>query len=91
MKGYGGVVSFDLETDLAGTKRFMDALTIPCIGASLGGVESIVSHPSTISYYELAREDRVEMGIDDELVRYSVGVEDADDLIADLKHALEAI
>ena len=91
MKGFGGVVSFDLDTDLKGTFRFLDALEIPCIGASLGGVESIVSHPSTISYYELAREERIEMGIDDELVRYSVGVEDPEDLIADLKHALKAI
>lgn len=91
MKGFGGVVSFDLDTDLKGTFRFLDALEIPCIGASLGGVESIVSHPSTISYYELAREERIEMGIDDELVRYAVGVEDPEDLIADLKHALKAI
>ncbi len=91
MTGFGGVVSFDLDSDLEGTFRFLDALKVPCIGASLGGVESIVSHPSTISYYELAREDRIEMGIDDELVRYSVGVEDAEDLIDDLSRALEAI
>ena len=91
MKGFGGVVSFDLDTDLAGTIRFLDALEIPCIGASLGGVESIVSHPATISYYELAREERIEIGIDDELVRYSVGVEDPDDLIGDLNHALKAV
>ena len=70
--------------------RFLDRLEIPCIGASLGGVESIVSHPSTISYYEMAREDRIAVGISDELVRYSVGVEDAEDLIDDVKRALEA-
>jgi len=88
MKGFGGVVSFDLATDLDGTMRFLDGLSIPCIGASLGGVESIVSHPSTISYYELDREDRIAIGIADELVRYSVGVEDTADLIADLDRAL---
>ena len=91
MRGFGGVVSFDLDADLEATVRFIDALRIPCIGASLGGVESIVSHPSSISYYELSREDRIAAGIDDELVRYSVGVEDADDLIADLHQALKAI
>tara|TARA_B100000700_G_C14776381_1_gene729177 strand:- start:157 stop:849 length:693 start_codon:yes stop_codon:yes gene_type:complete len=91
MTGYGGVVSFDLATDLDGTMRFLDGLRVPCIGASLGGVESIVSHPSTISYYELDREDRIAIGILDELVRYSVGVEDVEDLIADLDHALGAI
>ncbi len=91
MTGYGGVVSFDLATDLDGTMRFLDGLRVPCIGASLGGVESIISHPSTISYYELDREDRIAIGILDELVRYSVGVEDVEDLIADLDHALGAI
>lgn len=91
MTGFGGVVSFDLDTDLDGTMRFLDGLRLPCIGASFGGVESIVSHPSTISYYELDREDRIAIGIADELVRYSVGVEDAEDLIADLEHALAVI
>ena len=91
MTGFGGVVSFDLDTDLAGTMRFLDGLRIPCIGASLGGVESIVSHPSTISYYELDREDRISIGIADELVRYSVGVEDAEDLIVDLDRALAVV
>jgi cystathionine gamma-synthase len=91
MTGFGGVVSFDLDTDLAGTMRFLDGLRVPCIGASLGGVESIVSHPSKISYYELDREDRLAIGIADELVRYSVGVEDAEDLIADLESALKQI
>ena len=69
----------------------MDALRVPCIGASLGGVESIVSHPSTISYYELAREDRLAIGIADELVRYAVGIEDKEDLVADVGQALEQI
>ena len=91
MNGYGGVVSFDLEADLTRTMAFLDSLEVPCIGASLGGVESIVSHPSTISYYELGREERIAIGIGDELVRYSVGIEDAEDLIADVKRALEAV
>lgn len=89
MRGFGGVVSFDLDTDREGTLAFIDRLKIPCIGASLGGVESIVSHPASISYYELSREDRLAIGIADELVRYAVGVEDAEDLIADVAQALD--
>jgi cystathionine gamma-synthase len=89
MRGFGGVVSFDLNADLDGTLAFLDRLKLPCIGASLGGVESIVSHPASISYYELAREDRLAIGISDELVRYAVGVEDAKDLIADVAQALD--
>ncbi len=91
MRGHGGVVSFDLNADLEGTMAFLDHLRIPCIGASLGGVESIVSHPATISYYELSREERLEIGIVDELVRFAVGVEEAEDLIADLANALDKI
>ncbi len=91
MRGHGGVVSFDLNADLEGTMAFLDHLSIPYIGASLGGVESIVSHPATISYYELSREERLEIGIVDELVRFAVGVEEAEDLIADLANALDKI
>ena len=91
MRGCGGVVSFDLDADLEQTMAFLDHLKIPCIGASLGGVESIVSHPASISYYELSREERLEIGIIDELVRYAVGVEEAKDLIADVAAALDKI
>ena len=91
MGGYGGVVSFDLDGDLQRTRAFLDGLRIPRIGASLGGVESIVTHPASLSYFELSREERLEIGILDELVRYAVGVEDPDDLVADLAQALDAI
>jgi len=88
MRGFGGLVSFDLDADEAGTLSFIDRLNVPCIGASLGGVESLVSHPASISYYELAREDRLALGIADELVRFAVGIEDADDIISDVGQAL---
>lgn len=91
MQGFGGVVSFDLDANLKQTMVFLDRLRIPYIGASLGGVESIVSHPASISYYELSREERLKIGIVDELVRYAVGVEDAEDLIGDVAQALEEI
>lgn len=91
MRGFGGLVSFDLDADEAGALSFIDRLQIPRIGASLGGVESLVSHPASISYYELAREDRLAIGIADELVRYAVGIEDAEDLIRDVGQALDAV
>jgi len=89
MTGFGGVVSFEIEGDLESTGAFVDALRLPCIGPSLGGVESLVEQPALQSYYELTTEQRRQAGISNELVRYALGIEDTDDLIADLKQALE--
>ncbi|MGM0400408.1 MAG: trans-sulfuration enzyme family protein [Chloroflexota bacterium] len=91
MKGYGGVVSFLLATEAQNTSRFIDALQIPYVGPSLGGVESIVEQPALMSHFSLSKEERAEIGIPDGLVRYALGVEDTDDLIADLDQALEEI
>ncbi len=90
MEGFGGVVSFELATDLAGTVAFVDALQIPRIGPSLGGVESLVNQVALTSYYDLGPEGWAEVGISAGLVRLAVGVEDPQDLIADLAQALEA-
>ncbi|HXV97823.1 MAG TPA: aminotransferase class I/II-fold pyridoxal phosphate-dependent enzyme [Anaerolineae bacterium] len=89
MTGFGGVVSFELESDLEGTGRFIDALQIPYIGPSLGGVESLVEQVALVSYYELSSEERAEIGISDSLVRLAVGIESADDLLADVAQALD--
>jgi cystathionine gamma-synthase len=89
MSGFGGVVSFELETDFEGTGRFIDQLTIPYIGPSLGGVESLVEQVALVSYYELSTEERAAIGISDSLVRLAVGIEAADDLLADLAQALD--
>jgi len=91
MKGFGGVVSFELETDLEGAGRFIDALEIPYIGPSLGGVESIVEQPALMSHFTLNEQERAAIGIRGELVRYALGIEDTDDLIADLRQALDKI
>jgi len=88
MSGFGGVVSFELEGGLEETSAFIDALRIPFIGPSLGGVESIVEQPALMSHFTLDAEERRALGIKDELVRYALGIEDAEDLIADLKQAL---
>jgi cystathionine gamma-synthase len=91
MLGYGGVVSFEIEGGLEATSHFIDALRIPIIAASLGGVETLVEQPALMSFYELSTEERLAVGIKDNLVRLSLGVEDAEDLIADLARALEVI
>jgi cystathionine gamma-synthase len=89
MRGFGGVVSFEVAGDLDATSRVVDACRIPQIAPSLGGVESLIEQPALMSFYELTTEERLLVGIKDNLVRYSVGIEDPDDLIADLTAALE--
>lgn len=89
MSGFGGVVTFELTADLAGTSRFVDALRIPRIAPSLGGVESLVEQPALMSYFELSSDDRAALGIPDQLVRYAVGIEDTDEIVADVLRALE--
>jgi cystathionine gamma-synthase len=91
MQGCGGVVTFDVEADFDGTCRFVDACQIPYIAPSLGGVETLIEMPALISYWDLKPEQRLELGITDSLVRLSCGVEDAEDLIADLEQALGSI
>ncbi len=91
MRGYGGLISFEIEGDIERTRQFIHGLRIPQIAPSLGGVETLVSHPATVSYYDLSREDRLAIGISDELVRYAVGIEDAEELVADIAQALDAI
>jgi len=91
MRGFGGVVSFLIRGDEATTSRFIDRCTIPRIGPSLGGVESLIEQPALMSFYELSSEQRRAVGIRDELVRLSLGVEDPDDLLADLERALAGI
>ncbi len=89
MSGFGGVVSFELDTDFAGTGQFIDRLEIPYIGPSLGGVESLVEQVALVSYFDLSTEERAAIGISDGLVRLAVGIEAADDLLADLAQALD--
>ena len=89
MRGFGGVVSFEVAGDLDTASRVVDACTIPHIAASLGGVESLIEQPAIMSFYELTSEERLQIGIKDTLIRYAVGIEDADDLIADLDQALD--
>ncbi len=88
MEGCGGVISFEVAADMEGTGRFIDNLQIPFIAPSLGGIESLIEQPALMSYFEQTTEERLALGIKDNLVRFSLGIEDADDLIRDLEQAL---
>jgi cystathionine gamma-synthase len=88
MKGYGGVVSFWVKGDLKKVNQFLDALQWIYIGPSLGGVETLITHPYSVTYYRMTRKQRYELGITDQLIRLAVGVEDPNDIIADLDQAL---
>jgi cystathionine gamma-synthase len=91
MTGFGGLVSFIVKEGLAGGARFVDACKLAVHAPSLGGVETLVQQPAIFSYNDLTSEERAAMGIDDGLVRLSVGIEDAPDIIADLERALAAV
>ncbi len=90
MRGFGSVVSFEVREDTAYVLDFLSRLNIINIGPSLGGVESLITHPATISYYDKTREERLELGIKDGLIRFAVGVENAEDIIDDINQALES-
>jgi cystathionine gamma-synthase len=88
MKGFGGVVSFWVKNNLKKVNQFLDSLQSIYIGPTLGGTETLIAHPATVTYYRITRKQRYELGITDQLCRLAVGVEDPDDLIADLDQAL---
>ncbi len=88
MKGFGGVVTFEVKDDIQYALKFMSRLKIINIGPSLGGVESLITHPATISYYAVSKKERLSLGIKDGLIRLAVGIENAEDLIDDLNNAL---
>jgi cystathionine beta-lyase/cystathionine gamma-synthase len=91
LRGYGGVVSFRLRSNLKGAERFLDRLCVFRIAPSLGGVESLAELVATMSFWDRTRAQRKELDIPDDLVRLSVGIEDTEDLVADLKRALKAV
>ncbi len=91
MRSFGGVVTFELDTDLEGAIRFIDACRLPYLAPSLGGVESLIEMPVLMSFWDLEREERLKMGITDSLIRLSCGIEDTGDLIGDLAQALDSV
>lgn len=90
MRGFGGMISFDLGT-LNRAKSFLKRLKLCALAESLGGVETLISHPATMTHASVPSEQRKKIGVTDGLVRISVGIEDVEDIIADLKQALAGI
>jgi cystathionine gamma-synthase len=88
LRGSGGVVTFAVRGDVDSASAFVDALQIATIAPSLGGVETLVEQPALMSFYELSTEERLAIGIPDNLIRLAVGIEDCADLVADLARAL---
>lgn len=91
MSGFSGMVSAELKTDCAGVQRFIKALKLFPLAASLGGVESLVNHPAKMSHSYISAELRAAIGVSDSLVRFSIGIEDADDLWADIEQAFKTV
>jgi cystathionine gamma-lyase len=91
MRAFGGMITITLKTDLAGTKQFLENCQLFALAESLGGVESLIEHPALMTHGSIPAPQREALGIDDSLVRLSVGIEDIDDLKRDLRHALSAI
>jgi cystathionine gamma-lyase len=89
--GYGGIVSIELDTDIDGARRFLEACEVFTLAESLGGVESLIEHPALMTHASIPPERRAQLGIGDGLIRLSVGIEHIDDQREDLRRALAAI
>jgi len=88
MPGFGGIVTFFIKGDLGDARRFLERCDLFSLAESLGGVESLVDHPAIMTHASVPPAERAKLGISDTLIRLSVGIEDCDDLIADLDHSL---
>jgi methionine-gamma-lyase len=91
MSGFGSMISFELKGGLEAGQRLMNSVALATLAVSLGGVETLIEHPASMTHAAMSKEDRDAAGFSDGLVRYSVGIEDADDLIADLEQALATV
>jgi len=90
MSGFGGMISFETGS-LENAKRVLESVRVCTLGESLGGVETLISHPATMTHASVPETERIRLGITDGLVRVSVGIEDVEDIIADLDQALNKI
>jgi cystathionine gamma-lyase len=91
MQGFGGMITIYLNSDLSGARRFLENTKLFSLAESLGGVESLIEHPALMTHASIPAAQRETLGIDDSLIRLSVGVEDLEDLRADLSYALDQI
>jgi methionine-gamma-lyase len=89
MQGFGSMISFELKGGYEAGRNLMDNVRLATLAVSLGGVETLIEHPASMTHAAMSQADRLEGGITDGLVRYSVGIEDVDDLVADLAQAID--
>ncbi len=89
MRAFGGMISFELADGFEAAKKMASQMKIFSLAESLGGVESLIGHPATMTHAAIPREERLKRGLTDGLIRLSVGIEDAEDLISDLSQALD--
>jgi methionine-gamma-lyase len=88
MKGPGAMISFGVKGGLDAGKKVMDNVHLAALAVSLGGIETLIQHPASMTHSKLSKEAKESAGISDGLVRLSIGIEDVEDIIADLDHAL---
>jgi cystathionine beta-lyase/cystathionine gamma-synthase len=89
MRGFGGMLSFTLKDDsIENAMRVLSSTHLFSLAESLGGVESLINHPASMTHASIPREERLKNGLTDSLIRLSVGIEDAEDLIGDLQQAI---
>ena len=91
MLGFGGMITFFIKGGLAASRKFLESVQVFALAESLGGVESLIEHPAIMTHASVPVEQRKKLGIDDSLIRLSVGIEDIEDLMADLKQAFERV
>ena len=91
MSGFSGMISFELTGGIEAGRTLMNSVRLCSLAESLGAVETMITHPATMTHVDVPREDRIARGLNDSLVRLSVGIEDPDDIISDLAHALEQV
>ena len=91
MKGPGSMISFGVKGGLEAGRKLMDNVHLALLAVSLGGVETLIQHPASMTHAGVSKEDKIKAGITDDLVRYSVGIEDVEDIIADLEQALAKV
>jgi len=90
MRDFGGMISFELKDDsIEETRRVLSSTKLFALAESLGGVESLINHPASMTHASIPREERMKNGLRDALIRLSVGIEDAEDLVADLDNAIK--
>jgi methionine-gamma-lyase len=91
MKGFGSMMSFGLKGGYDAGKKLMDHLHLAILAVSLGGVETLIQHPASMTHAAVSHENKIAAGITDDLVRFSVGIEDVEDIIEDLRKGLETV